>query len=955
MCTDTTERLPGPWRSQLHNATLCDYPPEAVPQTPRTVHFCMPLSPLTSQTVGPPGQGMMYSESADSTISPEAFMPVSSTTMQASLSGAGSLIRAGSLSRTGSLGGDTIESPAVDDVLPEEPRLQPQMSRLTTASCFSSVSELPAESMVGSTWSKPKRLIKAAMRLLKPAEDTEHRHAEVASMLLELALSVCTGTSANIELFLQALGLDDRKALTRLHTTAVRVGLVKASAPWQGPVDLRELTNAFLMSESPSGSREFGAEAAAAFAKTKTPTLGRSQSDLGGPASGAKQRCLRSTSSLSCTSFTDFNQRQSKKHPSFLDFLESFKQQSQESPQPQKQFLAPLVESESAPLKLAPWRSQSSNSINSHLEQISESGVTYHSEFDCIGNNHIDDKQEVMASYTSTGTDSSIGIRSRCLKTQNEWQRRLLGQQRTLLDVVSSKLKVAEENVKVGEDQKELLRSFRRIIRREVVEDERFHQVSLCIVESDSRVSKELTDLSRILDYPCQTYSSLNCACDAIKEQTSDSMMTSKSRPPSTNWASNSSSEGVFVLLLNMKALDRGLPPELKELNCSVVLLSHVEELENVGSYLLASSEAEIRDRLKERGIGDYLLRPLSLDGLRGVVSQAIRRFFGDEYLLLNTVGRGGFGIVHKAKRLGTGDTFALKEINTKRLSALAKADIDREGQLMQDLHWPTVMYVVDIWDNNRDRLRYLLMPIMEGGSLKDRIGNISEDDGEDLVPPQKVHEWYVQCLHGICYLHSHGVLHRDLKLANILLGADDVALRICDLGSAARLPGPGPHPVRKSTLPGAVTTPLFAPPEVILDSYYCPGSDMWQCGATFYEVVTLEPVFAEGTTMAELIEQVRGFDFTAGPWHGQMLELKPDPLPVSQFCEMMQRDPMLRPTASELVGRTDNSKRLMSVLGHSPIFSNKEETRAHFEEFKRIQKESDSAEHLGQSQESTR
>jgi len=596
-------------------------------------------------------------------------------------------------------------------------------------------------------------------------------------------------------------------------------------------------------------------------------------------------------------------------------------------------------------LQLPLWKSLSSSGSRLQLDAVSESGITYHSEFDCIAKNDTYEREEVVASYGS----ETVGIRSRCLRTQNEWQRRLMSQQRALLDVVHSKLRLAEETAKVGEEQKELLRGFRRIIRREVDEDERFHQISLHFVETDAEVCNELEELSRILDYPCCTSPNLTVACETIRDQCQPNieMMLSARSMHSTSSA-NAAGDSIHVVLVNLKALIKGLPPELKdilkEMKCCVVLLSQMEELEEVGSFLLAASEAEIRDKLSERGISDYLLHPLSLDGLRGVVNQAFRRFFGDEYLLLNAVGRGTFGVVHKAKRLRNGGSFALKEINTKRLGGTSKADIDKEGQLMQDLRWPTVMNVVDTWENGREKLRYLLMPIMEGGSLRDRIGGIADDDGQDLVDPEKIHEWYVQCLHGICYLHWQGVLHRDIKLANILLDADDRKLRICDLGSAARLPGEPPHPAKRNRVDGKVTTPLYAPPEVLLNSYYCTGSDMWQFGATFYEVVTLEPLFSGGS-ISDLQAQAGRFDFISGPWHAQMVELKPDPLPVSEFCELLQRNPMMRPTASELVRRPENTKRLSNVLKNSGVFSSADEFKAHIEEFRRIQEESDSAE----------
>jgi len=331
---------------------------------------------------------------------------------------------------------------------------------------------------------------------------------------------------------------------------------------------------------------------------------------------------------------------------------------------------------------------------------------------------------------------------------------------------------------------------------------------------------------------------------------------------------------------------------------------------------------------------------------LRAVVGEAFRRRFSDEYLLLQAVGRGNSGVVHRAKRLPDGGTFALKEINTKRLSRVAKAEVEREGLLLKELRWPTVVFLFDTWENKGDRLRYLLMPLLDGGNLLQRTESASKDSFQK-ASTERVSEWYAQTLHGLTYLHWRGVIHRDLKPGNLLLGSDDRSLQIGDLGSACLLPGPGPHPARANAVRGSVCTPLYAAPETLLNEIFTTGTDLWSMGATFYEVLTLTSFFPTGLDIPKLQEAVRQFDFRAGPWPTALSEVKSSLSPILEIPDVMQSDHLSRPTASELVGRHATFRRLRTVLGAVGALPQADDRNHHFDEFQKVRSESDAAANL--------
>jgi len=308
---------------------------------------------------------------------------------------------------------------------------------------------------------------------------------------------------------------------------------------------------------------------------------------------------------------------------------------------------------------------------------------------------------------------------------------------------------------------------------------------------------------------------------------------------------------------------------------------------------------------------------------------------------------------VHEAKRLPDGETFALKEINTRRLSKTAKQDVERETKLLQELSWPTVVFVVDAWESATDQLRFLLMPLLKGGTLLQATEAAAKGECDNL--PKLVSDWYVQTLHGLSYLHWRGVLHRDLKPGNILLAEGGQALQIGDLGSAALLPGPGPHPARRNVVRGTVSTPAYASPEVLVDGKYMTASDVWSVGASFYEVLTLNPLIPNSKALAEIKEIVNSFDpenctdsndgkNLAGAALAALASERPGGAPASELMELLRRDPLRRPTAAELASRAANAQRLRSVLAEVGTLPEKSRQKRHLDFFARVLQESEAA-----------
>lgn len=631
---------------------------------------------------------------------------------------------------------------------------------------------------------------------------------------------------------------------------------------------------------------------------------------------------------FSCTSLADFNQKHGiscVESPSFLQFLATVHEAGLKIPRGSNQ-----------PRRLCSIKEHSlDDAFNNRIEveeaDLADDKMSYYSSQE-MG------KASVFELITSQG---SVSLSTSCLKTQAAWQRSLIEQQRSLLVLVSRKLHQAEEKTKldiaVSEDQRELLRNFRKIVTRKVDNEEsvdiQSKDLFVIIVETCPLVRAEICQLCQLLEYRCKAYASLTAAESEI------------SNIMESTGSSNGSSP-TFLVLLGTSWLDRDLPYQFKQEFVYVTLTSKAEEFEQVGNELSASSESQIRSVLRERGIREYLLHPLSLEDMRRTVEAALQRRWAEEFLVCETLGRGSSGIVHRVKRLRDGHIFAMKEVPTRLLREKERQSLLQEVSLMEKFNWPTIISLECAWENPQQRLHYIVMPFSEGGSLKSRISQAlhatlsDATDGPTCsrsnsslstnVRGQHLGAWYVQSLHGLSFLHYHGVLHRDIKPDNLMLGHGGLSLQICDLGSAMRLPGKGDQ---EAYVQAPVTTPLYSAPEVSKWKRCYMASDMWSLGATFFEVITLQGLAPGGSlqepcswldALAESLE--KGSSDATGELQKQLEELNTlagisgdyDFHGHGELQEVLQISHAKRPSAAAILASSSNMSVLRSAMAIS-------------------------------------
>lgn len=189
-------------------------------------------------------------------------------------------------------------------------------------------------------------------------------------------------------------------------------------------------------------------------------------------------------------------------------------------------------------------------------------------------------------------------------------------------------------------------------------------------------------------------------------------------------------------------------------------------------------------------------------------------------------IGEGSTGTVCTALDRATGRRVAVKKMDLRKQQR--RELLFNEVVIMRDYHHPNIVEMYESYLVG-DEL-WVVMEYLEGGALTDIVTHARMDE-EQIATVCK------QCLKALSYLHSQGVIHRDIKSDSILLAADG-RVKLSDFGFCAQVSEELPK--RKSL----VGTPYWMSPEVISRLLYGPEVDIWSLGIMVIEMVDGEPPF---------------------------------------------------------------------------------------------------------------
>jgi len=218
------------------------------------------------------------------------------------------------------------------------------------------------------------------------------------------------------------------------------------------------------------------------------------------------------------------------------------------------------------------------------------------------------------------------------------------------------------------------------------------------------------------------------------------------------------------------------------------------------------------------------------------------------DFTLKKTLGKGTSGTARLAVRCTDGFPVVLKDIELAEVDSdaeTAAAEELKEVEILIKLNHPCIVSIFGAYTENTTLT--IVMAFCGGGSLDKLIRDKrrSQKRFEELT----VASWMVQILLALQYMHSHNILHRDLKPGNIFLTGDDM-VKVGDFGMARILTE------NDAMAQTACGTPYYLSPEICQGNPYGPQNDLWATGVLVYELLTLRRPF-EGRNLASVIMQI--------------------------------------------------------------------------------------------------
>lgn len=224
-------------------------------------------------------------------------------------------------------------------------------------------------------------------------------------------------------------------------------------------------------------------------------------------------------------------------------------------------------------------------------------------------------------------------------------------------------------------------------------------------------------------------------------------------------------------------------------------------------------------------------------------------------YEIKDSLGSGSYGTVVSAMQKSTREMRAIKIINKFKLqSEESRNKVINEVLILRKLDHPHIIKIYEFYEDEFNL--YVVMELCKGGELLDTIiknGSMNEADASMFMK---------QILSAVFYMHSQSIVHRDLKLENMLLDCQSTKnIKIVDFGTACELPS-------GKKLTQMIGTINYIAPEIFKKSY-SEKCDMWSCGVIMYILLTGKLPFSAKTKKQTINLIIKGeFNMSCGEWN---------------------------------------------------------------------------------------
>ncbi|WOK92985.1 mitogen-activated protein kinase kinase kinase NPK1-like [Canna indica] len=253
-------------------------------------------------------------------------------------------------------------------------------------------------------------------------------------------------------------------------------------------------------------------------------------------------------------------------------------------------------------------------------------------------------------------------------------------------------------------------------------------------------------------------------------------------------------------------------------------------------------------------------------------------------------IGCGAFGHVYMGMNLDSGELLAVKQVLIGTSSASKEKaqahirELEEEVKLLKNLSHPNIVRYLGT--AREEETLNILLEFVPGGSISSLLGKFGS------FPEAVIRMYTKQLLQGLEYLHQNGIIHRDIKGANILVD-NKGCIKLADFGASKQVAKLATTMNAAKSMKG---TPYWMAPEVILQTGHSFSADIWSVGCTVIEMATGKPPWSQQ------------YQEVAALFHiGTTKSHPPIPEHLSSeakdfLLKCLQKEPKLRSTASDLL-----------------------------------------------------
>ncbi|KAL1007385.1 hypothetical protein UPYG_G00086070 [Umbra pygmaea] len=255
-------------------------------------------------------------------------------------------------------------------------------------------------------------------------------------------------------------------------------------------------------------------------------------------------------------------------------------------------------------------------------------------------------------------------------------------------------------------------------------------------------------------------------------------------------------------------------------------------------------------------------------------------------------LGQGSFGVVCEATHNETRKKWAIKKVNKEKAGSSGIKLLEREVSILKRVIHPHIIHLEEVFETQKRM--YLVTELCEGGELKELLQKnkrFTEEETRHIIS---------SLAEAIVYLHKQDIVHRDLKLENILVKSyhhvddnDMIHIKVTDFGLSVKKGGVGSENMLKATC----GTPIYMAPEVIHAHEYSQQCDVWSIGVIMYMLLCGDPPFI-GSSEETLFEMIKKGELH---FNGPIWDTISDSAKKVLSC-LLKVDPAHRITANELL-----------------------------------------------------